>query len=57
MITLISACIVIGCLNDVPLIVSNNPVRSYLTPIHKPKVDRSQFSCYIDGEFYKSCPN
>jgi len=57
MITLTAACILTGCLNVVPVIISNNPVRSYLIPTHKPKVDRSQFSCYINGEFYESCSN
>jgi hypothetical protein len=56
MITLTAACILTGCINAVPVVISNNPIRSYLTPTRKEKIDKSQFSCYVDGEFYTSCP-
>lgn len=57
MIVPIVGCILAGCLQDVPVVVTNNPVRYYLTPTRKPKIDKSQFSCYVNGEFYTSCPN
>jgi len=56
MITLLSACVLIGCLSDVPVIVSNDPVRSYLVRPRKQKVDKSQYSCYIEGVFHTTCP-
>ena len=55
MIVPIVGCILAGCLQDVPVIVSNNPVRSYLAP-RKQKIDKSKFSCYVEGVFYTSCP-
>jgi hypothetical protein len=55
MITLISGCILAGCLQDVPYIVGD-PVRYYLTPTRKESIDKSQYSCCVNGEFFKSCP-
>ena len=55
MITLISACILTGCASDIPYVVGD-PVRYYLTPTPKEQIDKSQYSCYINGEFFKSCP-
>jgi len=55
MITLISGCILAGCLQDVPVVVGD-PVRYYLTPTRKERIDKSQYSCYVNGEFFKSCP-
>ena len=56
MIVPIVGCILAGCLQDVPVIVSNNPVRSYLSAPRKQKIDKSKFSCYVEGVFYTSCP-
>ena len=55
MIVPIVGCILAGCLQDVPVVISNNPVKTYLAPKPKP-IDKSQFSCYVNGEFFTSCP-
>ena len=57
MITFTVGCILAGCLQDVPVYVGNHPIRYHLSTLHKPKVDKSKFSCYVNGEFYTSCPN
>ena len=56
MIVPILGCILAGCLQDVPVIVSNDPIGSYLSTPRKEKIDKSKFSCYVEGVFYKSCP-
>lgn len=57
MITLLSTCLIMGCV-DIPLVVSKDPVSSYLEHVTKPrkKVDKVNLACYIDGVFYPSCP-
>jgi len=55
MITLIGGCIIAGCLQDVPVIVGD-PIRYYLTPTRKERIDKSKYSCYVNGEFFVSCP-
>jgi len=57
MITILSACVLMGCV-DVPLIVSNDPVASYFEYITKPRqrVEKERPACYINGEFFTSCP-
>jgi len=56
MITLVSACVLMGCLQDVPVVVGD-PVRYYATEIFKSKekVDRTRPACYIEGVFYETC--
>jgi len=58
MIVPILGCILAGCLQDVPIIVSDRPILTRLELLtNKPKsIDKSQYSCYIEGEFYTSCP-
>jgi len=58
MFTGIIGCILAGCLQDVPIIVSNRPIETTFKVLtHKPKsIDKSQYSCYVEGEFYTSCP-
>lgn len=56
MITLTIGCILAGCMQDVPVIIGKDPVLYYLSQPRKQKVDKSQFSCYIEGDFYRSCP-
>ena len=55
MIVPVVGCILAGCLQDVPYVVGN-PVRYHLTPTSKEHIDKSQYSCYVNGEFFKSCP-
>jgi len=57
MITLLGACVLMGCI-DVPIIVSNDPVRAYAEHVFKPKekIDRIRPACYIEGVFYETCP-
>ena len=55
MIVPVVGCILAGCLQDVPVIIGD-PVRYYLTPTRKERIDKSQYSCYVNGEFFKSCP-
>ncbi|MFZ9729021.1 MAG: hypothetical protein ACO3CD_08415 [Candidatus Nanopelagicaceae bacterium] len=58
MITLLSACVLLGCASDVPIIVSNDPVASYFQYVTKPKQreEKVKPACYINGEFFTSCP-
>ena len=54
MIIPIIGCILAGCLQDVPVIIGD-PVRYYLTPTKKERIDKSQYSCYVNGTFYEKC--
>ena len=56
MIVPIVGCILAGCLQDVPVVVGGDPVIYHLTNTRPAKIDKSQYSCYIEGEFYTSCP-
>jgi len=53
MIVPVVGCILAGCLQDVPYIVGD-PVLYYLTPTPKERIDKSQYSCYVNGEFWES---
>jgi len=57
MIVPIVGCILAGCLQDVPVVVGGgDPIRYHLIKTRPAKIDKSQYSCYIEGEFFKSCP-
>jgi hypothetical protein len=56
MIVPIVGCILAGCLQDVPVVVGGDPVIYHLSNKQPAKIDKSKYSCYIEGEFYKSCP-
>jgi len=56
MIVPIVGCILAGCLQDVPVVVGGDPVIYHLKSHRPAKIDKSQYSCYIEGEFYTSCP-
>ena len=56
MIVPIVGCILAGCLQDVPVVVGGDPVMYHLKSHRPAKIDKSKYSCYIEGEFYTSCP-
>lgn len=58
MITIIGACILSGCLQDVPLIIGD-PVKHYLYEATQQfrTIEKEDVACYVDGVFYQSCPS
>lgn len=49
------ACVLIGCLQDVPVYIGTDPIRYHLTK-SKQTTSTPSPACYIEGVFYKSCP-
>lgn len=56
MITVVVGCILAGCLQDVPVIIGKDPIIYHLTNTKPKPIDKSKFSCYVNGEFFTSCP-
>jgi len=57
MIPLIGGCILIGCLQDVPIVVGNGGWRPELNIGEQFRKDNeSPPACYVEGVFYSSCP-
>jgi len=53
-----AACILFGCLVDVPVIVGNGPLESYANHYTKSKKSKKKvaMACYVEGVFYEVCP-
>jgi predicted 2-oxoglutarate/Fe(II)-dependent dioxygenase YbiX len=53
------ACILFGCLQDVPIDRINsaidNPVRAVQTAMPR-KTTKPKMACYVEGVFYVGCP-
>ena len=58
MIVLFSACVLFGCMQDVPVVITDDPVRYRIEQVFKSQktVDTTPKACYIDGVFHKTCP-
>jgi len=61
MIILPIACILLGCLQDVPFEefnrVVDNPVRAVQMAMPRKKESGPYPACYIEGVFHPECPN
>jgi hypothetical protein len=57
MIILPIACILFGCLQDVPVVVTDNPIRYHLEQALPKRKGEVKASCYVEGVFYTECPS
>ena len=56
MIVPIIGCVLAGCMQDVPVVIGRDPIIYHLSNKQPAKIDKSQYSCYLEGKFYTSCP-
>ena len=56
MITLFAGCILAGCMQDVPVIITRDPVMYHIRSATQRKPKPPKMACYVEGVFYVECP-
>lgn len=51
------ACIIFGCLQGVPIVHTDNPVRYHLEQAFPKREDKVKAACYVEGVFHTECPS
>ena len=57
MITLITGCVLAGCLQDVPVVIGGgDPIVYQIRSATQRKSKAPKMACYVNGVFYTECP-
>ena len=56
MIVPIVGCIIAGCLQDIPVVVGGDPIIYHIRSVTQRKPKAPKMACYVNGVFYKECP-
>jgi len=56
MITLFAGCILAGCMQDVPVVITRDPVMYHIRSATQRKPKPPKMACYVEGVFYVECP-
>lgn len=51
------ACMIFGCLQGVPAVHTDNPVRYHLEQAFPKREEEVKSACYVEGVFYIECPS